>query len=71
LKLPRDVSGAEAVKGLRRLGFEVVHQEGSHIRMSKGNVHLTAPNHHQLVPKTLQSILRHAEIKLEKFIEKL
>jgi predicted RNA binding protein YcfA (HicA-like mRNA interferase family) len=71
VKLPRDISGAEAVKALRRLGFEVVRQEGSHIRMSKGNVHVTVPNHRQLVPKTLQSILRHAEITLEEFIEQL
>ena len=71
MKLPRDISGAEAVKALRRLGFEVVRQEGSHIRMSKGNVHVTVPNHRQLVPKTLQSILRHAEITLEEFMEQL
>jgi len=56
VKLPRDISGAEAVRALRRFGFEVVRQEGSHIRMSKGNVHVTVPNHRQLVPKTLQSI---------------
>jgi predicted RNA binding protein YcfA (HicA-like mRNA interferase family) len=71
VKLPRDISGAEAVKALRRLGFEVVRQEGSHIRMSKGNVHVTVPNHRQLMPKTLQSILRHAEITLEEFMEQL
>ena len=71
MKLPRDISGAEAVKALRRLGLEVVRQEGSHIRMSKGNVHVTVPNHRQLMPKTLQSILRHAEITLEEFMEQL
>jgi predicted RNA binding protein YcfA (HicA-like mRNA interferase family) len=71
VKLPRDISGAEAVRALRRLGFEVVRQEGSHIRMSKGNVHVTVPNHRQLVPKTLQSILRQAEITLEEFMEHL
>ena len=71
MKLPRDISGAGAVKALRRLGFEVVRQEGSHIRMSKGNVHVTVPNHRRLVPKTLQSILRHAEITLEEFMEQL
>ncbi|MGD1089661.1 MAG: type II toxin-antitoxin system HicA family toxin [Verrucomicrobiota bacterium] len=71
MKLPRDISGAEAVRALRRLGFEVARQEGSHIRMSKGNVHVTVPNHRQLVPKTLQSILRQAEITLEEFMEHL
>jgi predicted RNA binding protein YcfA (HicA-like mRNA interferase family) len=71
VKLPGDISGLEAVKSLRRLGFEVVRQEGSHIRMSKGNVRVTVPNHRQLVPKTLQGILRHAEITLEEFMEQL
>jgi predicted RNA binding protein YcfA (HicA-like mRNA interferase family) len=67
VKLPRDISGPEAVKALKRLGFEVVRQEGSHIRMSKGGAHVTVPNHQQIVPKTLQSILRHAGITLEEF----
>jgi predicted RNA binding protein YcfA (HicA-like mRNA interferase family) len=71
VKLPRDISGPEAVKVLRRLGFEIVRQEGSHIRMSKGNVHVTVPNHRQLMPKTLQSILRQAEITLEEFTGQL
>ncbi|MGO8765316.1 MAG: type II toxin-antitoxin system HicA family toxin [Limisphaerales bacterium] len=71
MKLPRDISGVEAVKVLRRLGFEVVRQEGSHIRLSKGNVRVTVPNHRQLVPKTLQSILRHADISLEEFTGQL
>jgi predicted RNA binding protein YcfA (HicA-like mRNA interferase family) len=71
LKLPRDISGAEAVKGLRRLGFVVVRQEGSHIRLSKGRVRVTVPNHRQLVPKTLQSIVRHAGVTLEQFVAEL
>ncbi len=71
MKLPRDISGPEAVKALRRLGFEVVRQEGSHIRLTRGNVHVTVPNHRQIVPKTLQSVLRHAGITLEQFLEQL
>ena len=43
MKLPRDVSGKAAVKALRRLGFEIVRQEGSHIRMSKGDRRVTIP----------------------------
>jgi hypothetical protein len=39
--------------------------------MSKGNIHVTVPNHRQLVPKTLQSLLRQAEITLEEFVEQL
>jgi predicted RNA binding protein YcfA (HicA-like mRNA interferase family) len=70
VKLPRDVSGPEAVKALRRLGFTVTRQDGSHIRLSKGGLHVTVPNHRTLLPKTLQSILRQANITVEEFAEK-
>jgi len=69
VKLPRDVSGGEAVRALRRLGFQVVRQEGSHIRMSKGAVRLTVPNHK--TQKTLQSVLRQAGVDVEEFLEAL
>jgi predicted RNA binding protein YcfA (HicA-like mRNA interferase family) len=71
VKLPRDVSGPEAVKALRRLGFMVTRQDGSHIRLSKGGLHVTVPNHRTLLPKTLQSILRQANITVEEFVENL
>ena len=71
MKLPRDVSGPEAVKALRRLGFTVTRQDGSHIRLSKGGLHVTVPNHRTLLPKTLQSILRQASITVERFVEEL
>ncbi len=71
MKLPRDVSGPEAVKALRRLGFAVTRQDGSHIRLSKGPCHVTVPNHRALLPKTLQSILRQAGITTEEFTEAL
>jgi predicted RNA binding protein YcfA (HicA-like mRNA interferase family) len=69
VKLPRDVSGAEAVKALRRLGFEVTRQTGSHVRMSKGRCHVTVPQHASLAPKTLQSIIRQAGVSLEEFLQ--
>lgn len=71
MKLPRDVSGPEAVRASRRLGFSVTRQDGSHIRLSKGPCRVTVPNHRTLLPKTLQSILRQDGIRLEAFIENL
>lgn len=71
MKLPRDISGPEAVKALRRLGFEVVRQEGSHIRLVRQSVRLTVPNHNPIAPKTLQSILRQAGVSLEQFMDAL
>ena len=69
MKLPRDVSGSEAVRALRRLGFAVTRQDGSHIRMSKGAVHVTVPNHREILPKTLQSVLRQAGVSVEEFVD--
>ena len=60
MKLPRDVSGGDAVEALRRLGFEVTNKEGSHIRMSKGSLHVTVPNHRTIAPGTLKSVLGQA-----------
>jgi len=34
LKLPRDVSGEDVVRSLRRLGYEITRQTGSHIRVT-------------------------------------
>ena len=71
MKLPRDVSGGEAVKALRRLGFEVTRQDGSHIRLSRGGRRVTVPNHRTIHPKTLQSALRQAGVSLEEFVANL
>jgi len=61
LKLPRDVSGDDLVRSLRRFGYETTRQTGSHIRLSsslKGTEHhVTIPNHQQLRVGTLAEIL--------------
>ncbi len=71
MKLPRDVSGTEAVRALKRLGFVVVRQVGSHIRLNKGSVNITVPNHDPILPKTLQTLLRQAGVSLEEFMDSL
>ena len=68
MKLPRDVSGAEAVRILRRLGFTAVRQRGSHVRMTNGGRNVTVPAHGSIAPGTLQSILRQAGITAEQFV---
>ena len=61
MKLPRDVSGDDLVRSLRRFGYETTRQTGSHIRLSsnlKGTEHhVTIPNHKQLRVGTLAEIL--------------
>jgi predicted RNA binding protein YcfA (HicA-like mRNA interferase family) len=59
-KLPI-VSGEQLIKTLRKLGYEVVRQRGSHIRLKKmteGGVHsITVPNHLEIAKGTLNDIL--------------
>ncbi len=60
MKLPRDVSGGELVRSLRRLGYEVVRQVGSHVQLAvtRGNRYkLTIPNHRALRVGTLDGII--------------
>jgi predicted RNA binding protein YcfA (HicA-like mRNA interferase family) len=71
VKLPRDISGAEALKALERLGFSITRQTGSHVRMAQGNRRVTVPIHRNLVVGTLQSILRQAGVALDDFVNAL
>jgi predicted RNA binding protein YcfA (HicA-like mRNA interferase family) len=61
VKLPRDLSGADLAVLLRRYGYEVIRQTGSHLRLTstlKGREHhLTVPSHKTLKLGTLSAIL--------------
>ena len=71
MKLPRDISGGQAVRALQRLGFSVVRQVGSHIRIERAGLHVTVPNHSAIAPGTLASILKQAEVSLDDFLAAL
>ena len=68
MKLPRDLSGQRGVQALKRLGFIQEREEGSHIRLARGSLRVTVPAHRVLAPKTLQSILRQAQISVEELM---
>ena len=59
-KLPQ-VSGESVVMLLEKLGYEVLRQRGSHIRLVKNSSdaerHLTIPLHRNLAKGTLSDIL--------------
>jgi predicted RNA binding protein YcfA (HicA-like mRNA interferase family) len=61
LKLPRDVSGEDLVRVLRKFGYQPIRQTGSHLRLtSKFKItehHVTIPAHKQLRIGTLAEIL--------------
>lgn len=69
-RLPR-VSGAEAVRALQRLGFEVTRQRGSHIVMRRGASGCVVPNHRAVKIGTLSGVLRQAGVSVEEFIAAL
>jgi len=46
-KVPRDLSGRDLIKKLKKLGYQQTRQLGSHIGLTteeNGNHHLTIPN---------------------------
>ena len=58
MRIPRDVGGEELTKLLERLGYEVVRQTGSHIRLSMhGRHNLTIPRHRELRVGTVSGII--------------
>jgi predicted RNA binding protein YcfA (HicA-like mRNA interferase family) len=52
LKLPRDLSGVELAKLLRKFGYEITRQSGSHMRVTSRHKgvehHVTIPAHSEL-----------------------
>jgi len=60
MKTPRDLSGADLAKALRKLGYTVTRQNGSHLRITTqqgGEHHEVVPNHSPVKLGTLKSIL--------------
>ena len=65
----------EIINALKRLGFEVVRQKGSHVKLCKrsGNRKITTivPNHKSVMAGTLKGVLELAEITLNDFLSSL
>jgi len=61
MKIPRDIGGEELTRLLKRYGYEVTRQTGSHMRLTTtfgGEHHITIPRHKPLIVGTLNSILK-------------
>ncbi|MCK5200761.1 MAG: type II toxin-antitoxin system HicA family toxin [Spirochaetales bacterium] len=73
-KLP-SVSAKETIKVFEKLGYKIVRQKGSHIRMhhktEEGIRPLTIPNHKIIGKGLLRKLLRDAELTVEDFIKLL
>jgi predicted RNA binding protein YcfA (HicA-like mRNA interferase family) len=60
MRLPRDLSGAELIKALAKLGYAATRQTGSHVRLTctkPAEHHVTVPMHDPLRIGTLASVL--------------
>lgn len=78
MKVPRDLSGAELIKALARMDYQVDHQTGSHVRLTTrrgGTHHVTVPAHEAIKIGTLNAILRsvadHSGLNREELLNEL
>lgn len=70
-KLPQ-LSGRELVQALEKIGYQVVRQRGSHIRLyckDKSRNPVTVPDYKTLGRGLLRKILRDAKISVEELIK--
>lgn len=70
-KLPL-TSGEKVIKALKKIGYYVRDQKGSHVHLRHpSRPPLTVPNHDPLARGTLRAILRDADISVEEFLRHL
>ncbi len=69
------ISGRQAINALQQVGYVVVRQRGSHIRLrhptNPEHRPVTVPDHKTLKPGTLRAILRDANLTVAQFHELL
>ncbi len=66
------LSGSEIRMALEKIGYKVVRQRGSHIRLScLGRSSVTVPDYHDISRGLLRKILRDVDITTEQFMDLL
>ncbi len=69
--MPRQpvVSGREAVAAFRRAGWQVARRVGDHVIMEKEGMEavLSVPQHKELRPGTLHTLLKSAGLRVDEF----
>jgi hypothetical protein len=73
MKLPV-VSGGDAVRAFRKVGYELDEQHGSHMivrRSDPPHRRLSIPNHRELAKGTLRVLILEAGLTVEGFVELL
>jgi len=68
-----NVSGRDAVKAFKKDGWQVRGQVGSHVVLTKPgfSVNLSIPQHRELGPGLIRSLIRNANLTVEAFMQLL
>ncbi len=66
-ELPK-ISGDEAIKIFKKLGFYEARQKGSHVVLRRENQGCVIPKHKELALGTLKSAIKQAGITADEFI---
>mgnify|MGYP001614742317 CR=1 FL=1 len=66
--MSKTFSGKQIIKALRRIGFIIDHQRGSHVFLHnlEKNISVIVPNHKEVKKGTLSSILKKVNLTIEK-----
>jgi predicted RNA binding protein YcfA (HicA-like mRNA interferase family) len=79
VRIPRQVSGTDLARALRKLGYDQSRQAGSHLRLTTtkgGTHHVTVPNHSPLKIGTLlngvlKPVAAHHQLTVEELLARL
>jgi predicted RNA binding protein YcfA (HicA-like mRNA interferase family) len=74
VKVPRDVSGSVLIRALRKFGYQVIRQRGSHLivqTLRGGQQTLVIPNHTPILVGTLHDILKEVAQHAGKTVEEI
>ena len=67
------ISGREAAKKFQRIGYSVVRQRGSHLRLrhsdGKNHLPLTIPMHREVKFGLLKQLIKDAGLSVDEFLE--
>jgi len=66
-ELPK-ISGDEAIKIFKKLGFYEARQKGSHVVLRRENKGCVIPRHKELALGTLRSAIKQAGITTDEFV---
>ena len=71
MRIPRDINGTAAVRALIGLGFEEMHQTGSHRILRKGSTTVVVPMHKPIKPGTLRGMIEQSGEEPDLFLQSL